>query len=337
MIDKVIICGVHRAKEKIPQREIQQEIGRAGRSYDKGGQAIIICNTSDIDYANSCLEQTTPPVKSEMNTVEQIAFHVLPWIDMVYDEDSFQKWFHKSLSFIQGNQYTWQEISEYLLKTNCIDEEYNITDFGKISIKMYYSPDKLIMMKNKLLEVNANGGQIDPISLSYILASEHIPMGDVNSYDLYEYKSQMTSNGYTFENGQLIQGFAYYGIFINKIEKWVKPIIFTLREDLPRLLNTLMMLAQYEGLKEMKNRISVLSISAFKKVSPEIAEIIENIGINKKSSAYELYDMGIYNKDDLKEREYDIIEQGSQSLKKDLQENGYFKDMLIKAWRMSNA
>ncbi len=147
MIDEVIICGVRRARELVDIEEIKQAIGRAGRSYTKAGKAIIVCPSGDADYAEQCLNAETPPVKSELTTVEEVSFHVLPWIDRVYDEESFQKWYSRSLASVQGNQLRWADVSKYLLDTGCIDEEYNVTEFGRISIKMYYTPARLCELK----------------------------------------------------------------------------------------------------------------------------------------------------------------------------------------------
>jgi len=337
MIDKVIICGVRRAKELIPMGEIQQAIGRAGRSYNNSGEAIILCPASDFNYAKSCLYEQSPPIISELVDIEKIAFHVLPWLDMIYDEESFQKWYSRSLSFIQNKEIHWQEIFEYLYKMDCIDEECNITSFGNLSVKSYYSPTKLMLMKNKLSEVNANGQELEPLAVSYILSSEYIPTANVDAYELSEYKSEISSQGYLFENGELIHGFAYYCILTNNIPKWIKHITISMREDLSRLFNTLYLLAKNEGLNEFAENIKLFEISALKKVHIDIAKIIKEFNVSKKSSAYELLELGIENKNDLNNLEDKLIEYGSASLKKDLQEQGYLKDLLIKEWRNNNA
>lgn len=337
MIDKVIVCGLRRAKELVPMGEIQQTIGRAGRSYNKSGEAVILCPASDFKYAESCFYEQSPPIISELTDIEKIAFHVLPWLDMIYDEESFQKWYQRSLSFIQNKEIHWQEVFNYLFEMNCIDEEYNVTPFGNLSIKSYYSPAKLSIIKNKLLEVNANGEELDALSMSYILSSDYLPMSNVDAYELSEYKSAMASQGYVFENGELIHGFAYYCILINNSPKWIKHITFSLKEDLARLFDTIAALAKLEGLNDFSDDIKLFSISALRKVTKEIAKIINEFNVSKKSSAYELFELGIETKQDLTQLEDKLIEQGSQSLKNDLQEQGYLKDLLIKEWRSNNA
>lgn len=333
MINKVIVCGVRRAKELIPIGEIQQSIGRAGRSYNEEGEAIIICPASDLDYAERCLYETTPPVESELKNIENIAFHVLPWMDRIYDEESFQKWYKRSLAYIQNKEIHWQEVFNYLLEMECINEESDLTLLGQLSVKSYYSPAKLNLMKSKLLEVNANGYELNPLSISYILANEYIPTANVDAYELSEYKSAISSEGYIFEHGELIHGFAYYCILMNQIPKWVKHIVIPLKEDLSRLFNTLSSLALIEDMKELSDEIKIASIAALKKVPINIAKIINEFKLEKKASAYELNELNIYTKQELKDCEEYFISHASQNLKDDLQKQGFLKDLLIKEWR----
>lgn len=333
MIDKVIICGVRRAKEKIEIGQIKQSIGRAGRSYSKSGEAIILCPSSDLQYAQSCMYESTPPILSELNNVEKIAFHILPYIDRIYDEESFQKWYQRSLSFLQGYKISWKELSTYLIENNFIDEEYNITQFGNISVKTYYQPNKLIRLREKLLQAKANGNILQPLTLSYILANERISVSNVNSHELYEYKSSLLSNGYSFQNGEIINGYAYYCIFNNSISRWIKHVVNSLKEDFSRTISALSMIAEIENLKEISNEIKIIEISVMKKVTIQLARIIKEFNLQKKSSAYELKELQIYDKNDLKTKENYLINYATQSLKKDLQKQGFLQDLLVKEWR----
>lgn len=333
MIDEVIICGVRRARQKIQIGQIKQSIGRAGRSYDKSGKAVILCPSQDLEYAESCIYDETPPIKSELNNLESISFHILPWIDRIYDEQSFQRWYERSLASIQGNKFTWNEVSRYLIDNQLMDQEYNITPFGKISVKTYLEPEKLINLRDKLLEANANGNVFEPVTLSYILASEKMSLSNVNAYELYEYKSALSSNGYMFQHGQIIHGYAYYCIFNNTIPRWVKHVVNNLKDDFSRVINALAMVADYENLKDIQKQIKVIEISVTRKVSIELARIIREFNLQKKASAYELKQLGIINKDDLEENEDYLIKHATDQLKKDLQNQGFLKDLLIKQWR----
>lgn len=328
MIDEVVICGVRRAREPVDIEEIKQAIGRAGRSYTKPGLAVILCPSNDADYADKCLNDETPPVKSELKTVEEVAFHVLPWIDRVYDEESFQKWFSRSLSLVQGNEMHWNEVSKYLLDTGCINEEYELTDFGKISVKMYYSPTRLCEMREKLLESEANGNTTELFTLSYIFANQHIPLSNVEPWELSEYKSSVRGEGYSFSGGELMHGFAYYCAMVGGIvPKWIRHVVTQIRDDMPRLFNALIMIAESEGLKELAEQIRVASIGAIRKVPAEIAQIMNEFKLEKKICARELYDMGITTKKELLDREEEVIDDGSDLLLNTLHEAGFLKNL----------
>ena len=60
MIDRVMICGIRRANELIPRSDILQAIGRAGRSYTKDGNAIILVSKFDESRAYDYLYGKIP-------------------------------------------------------------------------------------------------------------------------------------------------------------------------------------------------------------------------------------------------------------------------------------
>lgn len=324
MIDEVIVCGVRRARELVEIGEIKQAVGRAGRSYSRAGKAVILCPSSDAEYAERCLNEETPPVKSELVSVECVAFHVLPWIDRVYDEESFQRWHSRTLASVQGNCMHWSDVSGYLLATGCIDEECNLTEFGRISVRMYYSPERLCKMRERLLESDANGNTTDLFTLSYIFASERIPLSDVEAWELSEYKSSVSGNGYSFSNGELMHGFACYCAMAGGMApKWIRHVVSQMRDDLPRLFSALEMIAVSEGMRELSDQIRIAGISAIKKLPVEVAGIMDEFKLRQRQSALELNEMGILTRDDLKRNEDDVACNGSNILVRDLQESGY--------------
>lgn len=329
MIDEVIICGVKRAREPVEIGEIKQAIGRAGRSYEKSGRAIVLCPSSDMEYAEKCLYEETSPVKSELVTVPVVAFHVLPWIDRVHDEDSFKNWYSHSLASMQGGVVEWKDVMAYLLDTGCIDEECNITKFGRISVRMYYSPDRLLTMKERLLEAEANDNLKDILTLSYIFASEHVALSNVEAWELSEYKSSLFGNGYSFEHGELIHGFACYCAMMGgMVPKWIRHVVSQVRNDLPRLFTALGMIAESEGLKALADEIKLACIMATKKVDESVARTMLDFSLKKRSTAMELHqEFGVYCRADLKAKEDDVSDNGSNSLLNELQENGFLKEL----------
>lgn len=326
MIDEVVICGVRRARELVEMGEIKQAVGRAGRSYVKSGTAVILCPSQDVAYAEKCLNEETPPVKSEMTTVEEVAFHVLPWLDRVYDEETFKKWHSRSLASAQGVEMHWSEVSKYLLDTGCINEEYELTDFGRISVRTYYSPARLCHLREKLLEAEANGNATDFLTLSYVFASEHIPLSNVEAWELSEYKGSVLGNGYSFSGGELMHGFAYWCAMNGGIvPKWIRHVVSQIRDDMPRLFGAAEMVAEAEGLHGLADSLRIAGISAVRKVSEEVARLMDETGVKSRQVALELHGLGICTKEGLAKREDEILDYGSGMLVKELQGLGYLK------------
>ena len=335
MIDEVMICGVRRANSLVPVGEIQQAIGRAGRGYGSTAKAVILCPAEDAEYASSCLVEQPPPVRSQMSSVEEVAFHVLPWMDRVYDDESFGKWKSRSLSEIQGSAVRWCDVERALLESGCIDEEHNLTRFGRISVRMYYRPDKMLVMKDKLREVFDCSDEIDPITLSYVLSFDRVPLADVEAWELSEYKGSVSGRGYYFTRGELIQAFAFYCIMVNESPKWMRHVINGVRDDLSRSFGTLEQIADCFGMGDFPKRIRVAGISAMRRVTYEIAGIIDEFGLASRNSALELKDMGIFTRSDLSGNENDIIDNGSDGLKAELSRLGFLPDLAAREMRRS--
>ncbi len=328
MIDKVAICGTRRANALLPMQEIQQAIGRAGRSYTKSGEAVIFCEPNDFEYAQKCFQEAAPPVKSRLCSIDTIAFHLLPWISRVYDNETFENWFQKSLAHQQGVKILWDDVKKYLVDMQCIDNECNLMDFGRISAKMYFPPNRIKVLSEKLQEAYFNGNYCEPAAMSWILSNQRVPMDDVESIDLANYKQIANSAGYRFHNGELIQGFAYYCILTGQRPKWIKSLVSQLMDDIGRLLNALCMIAsvlQYP----ISEDIQAISTSIFKKVPFQMAKLMEELGIEKKQFAYELFDMDICCKDDFQYKTRYIEKYASDELKKELVRVGILDDTAI--------
>lgn len=332
MIDKVVILGVRRANELLPIKDIKQSIGRAGRSYSKQGEAFIIVPQSDESYAMRCVEDVTPPIMSEMDDISQIAFHILPFYgNLVYDADSFNVWFSKTLAYVQGKQVNWNDVSNYLIEHDCIDEN-GVTEFGKISVATYFSPERLCTIRERMKELYLDGNLDDKASFSWMLAEYHIPMGNANVMELSEYKTNVKSKGYYFTKGELIHGFVYYCLLENKRPKWIKHLIAGEMDDIRRLFSALSMIASIDGYS-IQNKLEELEICVIKKVPVEIANIMNEFGIDIKRYAYELADLNISTKEDLEHNEDYVMSYGTDELKNYLTQKGYMTRSKIQLWR----
>ena len=328
MIDKVAICGTRRANSLVPMQEIQQAIGRAGRSYTKAGEAVIICEPEDADYATKCLEEKTPPVKSQLASVDQIAFHLLPWIARVHDDETFNAWFQKSLAYQQGVRVEWNSVRQYLVEMKCINEENELLDFGKISSRFYFSPARINTLSEKLQEAYYNGNLIEPTAMSWVLAANQVRMDNVEALELSNYKQVANTAGYRFHHGELIEGYAYYCIMVGQRPKWIKPVVSQLMEDIGRLLNALAYIASSMQFPVVED-IQALATSVLKRVPFQMAKLMEELGIEKKQYAYELFDMDICCRDDFQYKMPYIEKYATNELKKELVRIGILKDDAI--------
>ena len=332
MIDKVIILGVKRANELLPVKDIKQSIGRAGRSYDKNGEAIIIVPKSDESYALKCFEDQTPPILSEMNNIKEIAFHILPFFnDIIYDALTFEKWYSKTLSYVQNKKVSWKDVYDYLVSHDCIKDN-QITEFGKISVITYFHPERLCLIRERMKELYLDGNLEDKVSFSWMLAEHHIPIGDANIIELSEYKSDVKSRGYFFTNGELLHGYIYFCLLNNKRPSWIKHLIAGELDDIRRLFSALSMIAKIDNY-QIQDKLDELEICITKKVSIEIANIMNEFGIEIRRYAYELADMNISTKKELEKNEDYVMSFGTDGLKNYLMKKGYLTRSKIQAWR----
>lgn len=331
MIDKVVICGTRRGNVLIPVGELKQSVGRAGRSYYRSGEAIILANEVDYDYACQALEEQVPSVQSSMHNVGELAFHILPYINQIENEDDFKSWYRRSLAYTQGVKADWGELIKYLTDMEMVADG-NLTKLGNVSVSKYFSPDRVVLMRDKMLEANANGNATETPVLAWMLSSHHIPIADADSHKLSDYKGVAQSLGAYFQRGELAHGYVYYCIFNKLRPKWLKYQINAALEDLPRLISACSMIADIEQVP-IQDKLNELLISSTKNIPVELAKIVGIFNLERKASAYELYDLGIHTPDELVGNEEFVWGNSSDELKRELLTLGYMERIMVEATR----
>ena len=236
MIDKVIILGVRRANQLIPDHEIGQMVGRCGRSYTESGEATLVVPEKDLGTANEYMFGKPKPIASSMFEVENTAFHCTPAIyyGEIYNQETFEKWYSRTLSFVQGKKISWREVREFLLQVECVKETDDfacLTDMGEISFRFYYPPDRIYWLKDKLRLIVNSGIIKEPEAISWLLAYQHCSIGEAKADELSEYKSAVNSLGLYFHCGELTEGYAYYCMLSRRKPKWLKHKIEELKEE----------------------------------------------------------------------------------------------------------
>ena len=99
-----------------------------------------------------------------------------------------------------------------------------------------------------------------------------------------------------------------------------------------RLFSALSMIAQIDNY-QIQDKLDELEICITKKVSVEIANIMNEFGIEIRRYAYELADMNISTKKELEKNEDYVMSFGTDGLKNYLMKKGYLTRSKIQAWR----
>lgn len=320
MIDKVLILGIRRANQLIPDHEIGQMVGRCGRSYTESGEATLIVSEKDFETANEYMFGKPKPISSAMFEVENTAFHCIPAIHFgeIFNQETFENWYSRTLSFVQGKKITWETVKEFLLQVECLKEEDKkivLTELGEISFRFYYPPDRIYWLKDKLQLLVNSGVLKNPAAISWLLAYQHCSIGDAKAEELAEYKSDANSLGLYFHCGELTEGYAYRCILSNRKPKWLKHKIEELRKDLDRLFGALQQIANSQGIA-VGESLGVWFQCMKKKLPYELGKLSLEFPEATTENLIELESLSVHRKSDLERNKYKIEKYSSKSLRK---------------------
>lgn len=322
MIDVVAVVGVRRANERIPPGEIQQEIGRAGRSYTRPGEAVVICPPADEEYAWSCIDGEPPVVMSEMGDVEAAAFNVLPWLDRVHDAETYVAWMSRSLAFQQGTVPAWEDVEAFLKETGCVGDD-GVTPFGELSVRSYCGISRMVRMQDKIRMIAADWeDELDPVTLSWALAGESLHVAGADPSALASYKSSARSRGCVFDDGGLVQGYIYHAMFTGSVPRWAKAHASKMADDLPRMLSVCSGISKMEGV-DISGRTETYEIAVARRVPLDAAEAMRSIGVKRKSTALLLASLGVLDPQSLRRKAEAVARECGRSMLDDLSEAGH--------------
>lgn len=322
MIDKVIVCGVKRGNKYIDANEINQCIGRAGRSYTLDGQAIIFSKSDQFNTVQQLLFGKLPPIYSTMDEVQNVGFNVLPMIlkQVVYDEQSYNIWYKKTLAYIQGKWVSWEDVKQYLLQNNCICFFQNnvvVNQFGQISSRFYFNPKRIKILSDKLEQVIFNNDFEDELVLSWMFGFDNLSIGCVDEIQISNYKNKLLNKGYAFTNGQLLSGFVFYCLLTGKRPKWIKYYINNQYNDFDRLLNALKKICFLKKI-EKNGFLDVIQIAVKKRVEFDVARVMKIFGLKTKKAGLQMISFEVYSEKDFQSKKDYILSYASRELKEEL-------------------
>ena len=247
-------------------------------------------------------------------------------MDMCHDELAFSRWFERSFAYEQGRYVDFEQVREYLLSNGCINEDGNITDFGRISVCSYFKPDILKEVEERLINLSLEE-ITDFIPLSFVISPCvqlcHV-YADVSD-GLDEYCSDVRSFGYVFPDDEKTRGFNAYCALSKKVLKPIRHAVLQTRKDLGRIFMAMKRIASIHGDTYRKNRLEIAEYMSKYCAPFEVASIGVKFGL-KLNDAIEMRELKINSMDDLKSISPDAILTFSDRLKLALIEKGFLKN-----------
>jgi helicase len=146
---------------KIPQIEIAQMMGRAGRpKYDLTGEAILIAKTEDEKefLFNKYIESEPPPISSKLATEGGLRAHVLSLVasGFVKDRDNLHNFFNRTFyAFKEDPEFILPMVDrtlDFLIENSFLEKDLSATSFGTLVSKLYIDPKSAIIMRDGILK-----------------------------------------------------------------------------------------------------------------------------------------------------------------------------------------
>ena len=319
MIDKVIILGIRRAGELIPDFDIAQMVGRCGRSYVESGEATLIVPSCDEHDAERYLFSKPKPIRSSFDRLDDVSFHFLPELpsDQAIGEDLFCSWFSRSLASMQGINIDWKDLIDYLEENECIvkmkDQKILLSDLGKIVCSHYIRPNHVFRMKSRL-ETICSPGQLDPTSVGWILSFEKIYKNLTDDFSFQEFISNTEGRRMYFEDQEEIDAYSWFCLFSGKSPKTIRNEIVNRRKDISRMISCLQEISLVLGL-DIHGRLKELEACGSRGIPFEFSKIAAAFPDAGRKIILELDSLSIHSLEDMIENSCEINRYGSDSLK----------------------
>lgn len=329
-VGQVIICGVRRGGELIGNDEFQQFAGRAGRKSGGRGLITILCPEEDEAAAWGIAESDTPEVHSRMDSIEEIAFHILPRIHCGFTEEDYLLWWKRTLASTQGGKNPgWDAINGFLQESECIDKNRSITSIGKLSVAMYIRPtqaSEIISRARQSKEVrgwkNDSAHILSPEIISYISAPiwhgqsafvrGGFPEEPLSLWRRIRFSAGLEDSEYDetaclcwmlFQNGEDESPFD---------DGYVVPkdflfLLKTMRENAERMFSVVGMAISLAEFKDASSELGIWRTAVDSKTTYEIARTMMELSVSK-NVAKKLHSIGIFSLQDYESRKTEAEE-----------------------------
>jgi len=322
MIKQVIVCGLRRAGYLVPEMEIRQMIGRAGRSYDKDavGNVVLLSSNEDSDTAENYLYGDMPAILSKMENIENLAFHMLPSIygGGIYDDVTAYEWYRRSLAHFQKKKFQFKTVFNYLISHEMIsgeEESFKITELGKLSCKFYFPPSSIFVWKEKMEKIALKNYWSDDYVVSWALSTNELGI-NVNA-ELMELIEMNSSFGFQYNEKEQVA--LYYCLLAGHKPKELKFAIAEHRKDIDRVLNVLLSLDKIYSLG-IKKEIEILSVRIKERMDYDMAKLAIELDIHNKTLLSKLKEFGLNSFEDIKDNIDKLRQYGDAKMMEQIEE-----------------
>lgn len=316
MADRVIIVDAHRAGQKVPFHEIKQMMGRVSRSGDKDeGKVDLIVGMSKYEGVEQDIAANKQYlIKSVLaQSVDEISFHAMAEISrgVIKTTADLQNWYERSLSFAQGNKVSFKKIIDHLSACeSVITIKSNIlpTLLGHASARYYFTPLNIFEWKRNFEEIIGSGNHENTFAICWALANTSGSGG--SGFEpkeiiecIEEYKGQISSLRLDYE-GNIKDGIGWWYLLGGPPIKGLKAEALQNRKQWARIYRTLRIINRSRKW-EKQEYFSDIDVRVINR-APDYLLKLCIAGFNKTTAA-ELYDMGIEQYEHIHDRLIEIL------------------------------
>ncbi len=315
---RVIVVDVYRGRERVDVKQLNQMVGRAGRTgIDPEGDAYIIVPQEEFTYWASALSSPSP-VLSQLRNPKELMFHLINDINNSIDTvERMEGWFMKTLACFQASDTARDAVRDALdrlAKCGAVEQEdgvYAATGIGKMAAWYYYSPEMVSFVVRGL---SAYSGKSDVV-LSWILGRAYLFNKGGNLYhtsvDFTRYVDELKIK--TSGNERLLRmsppafnnavyAYGFY-LWLNELFESagteMTAVIREILQDVQRLAQLLDTVADFYGKTLGGPRIKKLAYRLRYGIRSELYELCQLKGIGAKRARL-LYNSGFKTVEDIK-------------------------------------
>lgn len=309
--------------------------GRAGRSYSKAGEAILLVPPNEAAEAAACWEAPVEAVESQMDA-EAAAAQVLPAIRRAggaFGEAAFVAWYARSLAYAHARTILkWAAVRDYLQAAGAIvaaaKDCVALSPQGELACALCYPPAQVALVAERLGELPPDALTGDCAAVlawlmatsapAWLLSEEACPP----SYEDFREASRNYGLPYATEAAEA-DGFACWCVFTGTPAGRLGSIARDRRRESGRFLA---LVAGLSASRQMPFDRALWELAIRRRLPCALATIARHFPGLPRAGLAELSEFGIANSAALAARKENILPRCSEKLAKWLAGAPYIAD-----------